>query len=261
MEKVKTVSNILEEELPSIIKNIAKRYGGSSYIKNQDFLEERLYSWHQFGLLTHTKKVREVFLNELKGFLEEWGIYNKFEKIMREKIQGIEKKTLFEISIPLHDLGKIICQGDKRTDRQHELASKELISKDPIKAKLREFGLLEDQIDYIKEVVENHDVVGKEIRDVLKHEGNLVLDYVSGENTIKICKKVAKKYANFKLEVGIFYLCDLLGKTEVRINSENEEKIETLLEEKSLRPELKKAVLQLPVNLKLAEIFLKNIFE
>lgn len=265
--KINDISEILETELPDIIKKIAEEYKIPPYIDNPDFLEERLCSWHQFGLLTHTKKVRRVFLNELNGLLKEWRLQDKVESYFSKDIDGVERKTLFEISIPLHDLGKIVCYSDERVDREHEKASKTLISTGFLKEELSNFGLSDGHRAYLEQCIETHDVLGKKLRDVLKHKGNLRLDYVSSRNINNLCKDLARDYFSIKTEIGIFFLCDLLGKTDLRVSAENdmeimqqETNIQEILEERGLSQKLKQAVMQLPVNLKLSEIYLKSFF-
>ncbi len=56
------ISDFMESELPNIIKKIAKDSNVNEFVNNPDFIEKRLEKWHQFGLLTHTKKARHIFL-------------------------------------------------------------------------------------------------------------------------------------------------------------------------------------------------------
>lgn len=265
VKNIKSIPKILEQELSGIIIKIAKDYSVQPFIENPDFLEKRLEKWHQFGLLTHTKKVREVFLIELNFMLKNWNIYYYVQKVMTEKKDGIEKNKLFEIGFPLHDLGKIILYKDKRTNREHEIASRDLIYQDFLKNKLNAFGLSNKHIDYIANCVKVHDVIGKEIRDKLKHN-KLNLEYISSNEVKIMCKKVGAKYPKIKTELGIFFLCDCLGKIDIKINAntnqeiiKQEPKIMQILEQRNLSPQLKYAIMQLPANIKLAEIYLKNI--
>ncbi len=261
------VAEILEEELPTIIKKISEEHGIKPYIENPDFLEERLEKWHQFGLLTHTKKVRKAFLCDLEPLLKNWGIYEKIRIPLEEKIENIKKKDLFEMSIPLHDLGKIISYLDKRKNRNHEALSRDLIYEDFLKNKLKSFGLCRNHLNQIANYILFHDVIGKEIRDELNREGKLSLEYISRGYVNDLCEKVSARYANIKSELGIFFLCDSLGKTDIKINANTDKEImrqeleiiETLKKE-GLPSKLKYAVIQSPLTIKLAEIYLQNIF-
>ena len=267
MKNIEEIPEILEKELPETIKKIAQNYSISTYINNPHFLDERLSSWHQFGLLTHSKKVRKVFLNELGGILKKKGLYEKIHDKLNQKVDNIKRKTLFEASIPLHDLGKILAYGDKRTNRSHESLSKYLISQDPLKKRLEDLDLSEEHINYLGRCIETHYVLGSRGRDKLNPAGNFKLDYISKENIGSFCESLSKEYSDIKTELGIFFLCDSLGKTDIRINAKtdlnitNQQKnIEQIIKERNLNPNLKKAVMQLPVNVKLAEIYLRSLF-
>lgn len=257
-EKLRKIPQAIEDELSDIIIPIAKEYNIPAYVENPDFLEERLYSWHQFGLLAHTKKVRNIFLKESQEILYKWSVNDRIKQVLSEEIEGIEKKLLLEISIPFHDLGKIIALGEEETDRDHEKLSVYLVNQEFLKGKLYSSGLADAHIKYISRCIETHDVIGKEIRDVLKHQGKLNPEGLSQNYAVNLCTEVSNKYPDINFEIGVYFLCDSLGKTDIRLD-ESENELEKILSKRQLPPQLKKAVLQLPVNLKLAEIYLLNL--
>ena len=263
---IEDIAQNLEKDLPNIITKIAYENNSFEYLKNPDFLEKRLLAWHQFGLLSHTKKVREIYKQEMPAIIKKWGLFDYIQSVLSDPIHGINKGTLFEISIPLHDLGKIVCKDDKSVNRKHEESSAQLIFRPYIKKRLYAEGLKKEHIAYIFKCVLNHDALGKELRDKLKHERKLSLDYLKKENITPACIKLAIKYNEIKTEMGIFFLCDLLGKTDLRIEAISEEgiskqetEIEKVLIKRNLPLQLKSAVLQLPANLKLAEIYLREV--
>jgi len=265
MKKEESIPEMLERDLPELIDYVARENHVLEYRQNPDLVEKRLNAWHQFGLLTHTKMVRQVFLNELEGILTSWGLYDQVKEVLDEEVSGIRKGKLLEASMPLHDLGKIVVLGDDRVDREHEAISRDLIYEDYFMKKLTRLGLGRAHIDYLAECIASHDVVGKQIRDPFKHEGNLRLSYLSKKEALKRCKEISSKYQN-NTEIGVYFICDLLGKTDIRLDAQDDEsilrqeqEIERILREKELAPQLKKAVMQLPVNLKLAEIYLKSV--
>lgn len=266
MFSAEKIPQILDNELPEIIREIAKQYCIKEYIENPDFLEKRLVKWHQFGLVSHSKRVRKIFLNDLKYFILEKNLYEKIHNNLTEKVNGIAKKTLLEISIPLHDLGKIIVLRDKGLNREHEFHSEKLLYENFLKSKLKSLGLSDQHFRYISKYVKNHDIVGKKIRDKLKSEGNLNLESLSTKEVFEKCRKVASEYSDIKTELGIYYFCDSFGKTDILIDADTNEEIfrqekniERTLEKRNLSNHLKYAVMQLPVNIKLAEIYLKSI--
>lgn len=266
MVSIKEIPQILEDELPEIIKEIARQYSIKEYIENSDFLETRLKKWHQFGLLSHSKRVRKVFLKEWEDFLKKQEYSSKIIKKLSKNVDGISKKDLLEISIPLHDLGKIMVLGNQSFNREHEIHSEKLLYKKFLYGKLKSFGLSDPHLEYISKYVRNHDVVGKDIRDELKKEERLNLESISKKEVVKKCKKVYLKYPEIKTELGIYYFCDSFGKTDILINaqtdkdiSKQERDIEKILKEKNLPQNLKYAVMQLPINIKLAKTYLENI--
>ena len=176
----------------------------------------------------------------------------------------VEKRKLLELSILLHDLGKILAAQNEEYNREHEALSRVLLYREFLKQKLFHLNLTDKQVYYLARCIEIHDVIGKQIRDRLKEKGNLNLTYLSSDEVIKMCKELMLRYHRIKSEVGILFLCDSLGKTDIRINARTDQEllqkeiIETL-KQKNLNPELKYAVMQLPLNIKLVEIYLKSI--
>lgn len=258
------IANKLEKQLPELIVQIAKQYNIKPFIENPNFAEPRLVKWHQFGLLEHTQRVRDAYLTKTDTFLEDFGITKIVDNHFYNKINGLTKYDLLDISIPLHDLGKIVVYSDSRTNREHELLSALLMEENILKNFLNKTSLSREHLSYIKSCVELHDVLGKKLRDELKHSGKLKPEFLFSDETKSLCNKIAKDNSEFKYEIGIYFLCDSLGKTNVLIPYENdsvvyEKKIISELERKKLLPDLKFGVMQLPINLKLAELYLKTI--
>jgi len=266
-DEVEEMTDRLEDQLPEIISLIGKSYGIKEYIENPDFLEDRLRPWHQFGIFTHSKNVRRLLSQGSIEYFERWGIYSEVRNVLGEEIDGVNKGTLLECSGLLHDLGKIICYGDTRTNREHEKASIALLYQDLLNGRLKSLGLSKNHVDSIANYIKINDGLGKGLRDKIKHEGKLTLDHLSGEEIMGDCRNLAGNYPDVKTEVGIFFLADSLGKTDIRINAETDQEIEwqkedvkRILEERGLPHQLEGAIMQLPVTIKLAEVYLKNLF-
>ncbi len=245
-----TIAESLESELPLIITQIAQSKGIKEYL-NPNFYDTRLKKWHQYGLLEHSRKVRETYLGEANDFLTRWDLYDRVQRYLAEGIEGRTKKELFEVSIPLHDLGKILCLDLIGEDRAHEQQSVILMCEELAKKRLVHFGIAGQQLEYVKGCVENHEIIAKQIRRGLRHLGKFELEYVRGEEVRQRCLSVLVNNP-FKVEAGLFFLCDTLGKTEVR----SLEEFKRLFRQKNLAPELQNAVRQLPVSLELAKVYL-----
>jgi hypothetical protein len=264
------IAGFLEKNLENIVRDIAKDNNVQDFVDDVDLLEDRLKKWHQFGLITHMRKVRKAFVNEIWGFFRKWRVYSNIEEELSESIDGVSKKILLEISIPLHDLGKIVCHKSDVINRGHEFASARLVEEDYLKSKLEGYGLSVKQIDYIVRCVETHFSLGQEMRDALKHDGLLNMEYLLDLNNQdeieRLCTKISDKYSDVKTEIGVFFLADCLGKTDVRgaLNIPDEDEAKTDIEkeilDRGLPVELANAAKQLPLSVKLAEIYLKSIY-
>ncbi len=265
------VAQKLDDDLSMIVGDIAKDKNIEDFIEDVDLLEERLKKWHQFGLVTHMRKVREAFNDEIWGFLDKWGVRDRVERELSESIDGVSKKILLEISIMLHDLGKIVCHGDESVNRGHEMASRELLQEGYLGGKLEGYGLTVKQIEYISRCVETHFSLGQEMRDALKHKGLLNMEYLGSVDNKReidrLCLRISEKYEDVKIEIGVFFLADCLGKTDVRGGLEvfdrgvAEGRAREEIERKGLPSELINAVMQLPLSVKLAEKYLKGVCE
>ena len=263
--KTNNIAGSLDKGLPEIITQIASEYGIAEYAENPDFFDRRMLRWHQYGLLTHTRKVREHFLSDLDGILTNWALYASVESYLSNTVDGIDKRRLLEISTIPHDLGKIICLHSNETNREHEAASISLLDSRFIKDRLTECGLNDKHLGYIRRCVETHDVFGKEIRDKLKRSEKLSLKYSTKEEVRKLCRDLARKYSDTRLEIGIFFICDSLGKLDMRIEAkddsqiaESEEEVKKYLLFKNLPEELRFGIMQMPVNLSIGRTYLEE---
>ena len=264
MDEIRKVSIILDEILPDLIKEIATNYNVGKFQENPDFLEERIVKWHQFGLLTHTRNVKKAFCNEAPNLIKRWGLETKLKERLNHKVLESTKYDLFDISIIFHDLGKIICYKNSSKNRFHESESANLINY--FKNRLNKLGLSDSSINHIKRYVQTHDIVGKEIRDKLTETENFSFSNLSKDSTKYLCEKIAKKYSEIDLEIGFYFLCDSLGKTDLRINAKDDlelsiskESIVKLIKQRDLNPKINYAANQLPLNIKLAEVYLKSL--
>jgi hypothetical protein len=259
------LGQVLEQELPEIITRIASEHNIQPYLQDPDFLERRISAWHQFGLITHTKQVRYAFLHELEPLLKKWGVDQQVGSILGEEVDGLTKRALLEASIPLHDLGKIVVNGLKKSDRNHETASKNLVEQSFLRQRLESLGLSTRHIEKIARYVNTHDIVGKLIRKPLKSQGRFNLAFMQDPELEQMCQSIAAGYPDIYPDTGVFFLCDSLGKTDIRINADNaldiarqSSEVEEILKRRQLPPQLKQGVLQLPVTTKLAEVYMKN---
>lgn len=258
MKKIMDILKI-QSKLPEIISSIAGCYSINEYRENPDYFDPRLIKWHEFGLLTHTNKVLQAYNSEAFKFLDSWNLKKNILKYMNQSNTNFSKDDLFKISILFHDFGKIVSLNSMERDRKHELESSKLIDSSILKEKFDNIGLNSSQIDYIKRCIETHAILGKNLRDELSESGNLNLESLSSSNFKKFCKDTKSKYSDVYSELGIFFLCDCLGKTDYRGNYSSEKDIENYLHKRKLPYQLKSGIMQIPFNLKISENYLREV--
>ena len=76
-ESPDTKSNELEDELLSDLETlvpqyIEKRPENENFMKNPDDPAEHEPNWHQFGIITHTRKFSEFYRTEAKEYFQDW---------------------------------------------------------------------------------------------------------------------------------------------------------------------------------------------
>lgn len=93
------------------------------------------------------------------------------------------------------------------------------------------------------------------------------MQYINSETFKNECRKIEDANPEYKMEIGVLYLCDSLAKTDITIHGRTDEELlknkgtaEKILEEKKLPKELINTVMQKPVNIAAAKKYLLYIF-
>lgn len=276
------ITQVMLEKLPQIARQVMKQnkngeHGiGKDFYDNPDSVDLHEPNWHQWGVITHTKKVVEAYTGpEVRKYLEEWGIKREVDKSLSEEVDGIPKAELVKLGLALHDVGKFIggttidpqTGKEKITYQNHETASGEIINNGLVKKILEEeFGFTEKQIVYIGKCAELHFKLG-DLRDSAKNShAKYSMRYTETPEFTEQVKAYQRAYPEYATEIGLMFLCDSLGKTELRINGDSDEKIEQeranveeKLRQKQLNGRLVNCVLQLPINIKVAQLYLQSL--
>lgn len=265
----------LLEKLPELARDVMEdRPENNNFRENPDDVEEHDPQWHQFGIITHTQEFSRVYKNECQEMLRDWGVGESVNDKLSEEIDGRTKAELLQISIPLHDLGKF-ARGFVGEDDQlepdyagHEAKSERLIMEnEKVQSLLREgYGLTDDQIEYVARCAGLHYELGK-MRDEAKQSAlGYSLAFTENDECREVCGKITDRYPQFKGEIGILFLGDSLAKTDLRIDADSDEDIERQIEqitrtvgERGLNPKLIATVLQRPVNVAVAKVYLEEV--
>lgn len=276
MNNINEITDFLLEKLPDIANHIIEvRPENENFIKNPDDPNEHVVNWHQFGIITHTRVVLEAYIKDTPKFYDQWNVRDKINNKLSVKIDGKTKYDLIKIGIILHDIGKFARNfKNDNGNIDHNFYGHEAISENII---ISEDSFIHDllkntlnltipQIGYIGRIAGLHFELGKS-RDAARKS---TLGYsIAFSKTIgceKSCLDIAYNYAEFKEEIGMLFLCDSLGKTDIRINAESDEQIEKhetniheVLVKRNLNPKLIAAIKQLPVNIAITKRYLQII--
>jgi hypothetical protein len=246
----------------------------ANFRRNPDDPREHFTNWHQFGIVTHTHKVVEVYTSAAWDYLASWGIAGDVEHALSTMIDGVAKVELLEISLPLHDLGKFARDikyvgGSWLPDfDDHEAKSERLIlAEGPVRDLLRAGGLSEDQIHYVARCAGLHFELGQMRYEARHSAAGYTLAFVSSERCRLACRRIALKFPESAPEIGVLFLCDSLTKTDIVIEVQTDEEIEahtewikSEIQERGLDPRLIAAVKQRPVNIAVARKYLEMVF-
>lgn len=272
-ESKEEIIETLSKELPELAKaNIEQREGNENFLKNPDDYLEHEPNWHQFGIVTHTEKFSEFYGTEAKGYFERWGVADKLNKKLSEKIGDRTKAELLEISMPLHDIGKF-ARGFKEKDgkikpdyKGHEAKSEKIILEGNAQGELEGLGLSEEQVEYIGRCAGLHYELGKVRDEAKKTDLGYTIAFTESEQFKEFCDQIASDYPDFKEEIGILFLCDSLAKTDVVIDAETDQEVdekakaaEEEVKERNLNPKLIAAIKQRSVNIAVVKEYFENI--
>lgn len=273
--ETKEIITSLWDKLPIIVKDLIQKSQDLSDERNKKFFEnpddplEHAPNWHQWGIITHTKMFEKIYHEEIPQYLQQWGVSDKVRLQMSKQIDGVSKDQLLNIAIIFHDLGKFTERKFKHKKtasfKNHELASGNIIRTSKFSRMLKqEYELTNLQIEYIARCAELHYELAIIRDEAKKSDSGYTLIFAKSVAFQDRAKQLIKQYPNFQLEVGLLYLADSLAKTDIRIQGNTDEQIESqnmsiqkTLNERGLNPKLIKAVKQLPINCAIVETYLK----
>lgn len=265
-ESLKQIDSTLEKSVRKIIIDTQdlSKVTNKRFLNNPDDPIEHSPQWHQWGIITHSRKALEYY-SDISSYIETRDqIFG-----LDGDIDGFKRSQLLSMVFLLHDLGKfsnrtILKEYDGYyifSFREHEKASEKIIRSRLISNELKKNNYTDRQIEYIAVCAGKHFELGK-LRKRLIEDGGY------SDNTDMLNKDVEEKILDlikenqeFSLEIGIMFLIDSLAKQEIHIRQKkivqlHEEEIKTVLERKKLNSNLLSAVYEFPQNLALANIYL-----
>lgn len=267
----------LHETMPAIATDLIQGSQDMSNPANQSFAAdpdnplEHAPSWHQFGIITHSDKFLDRLHDAVPEYLESWGLEEVVDSALDEEIGGISKKDLLDVVAYIHDVGKFTSRKISRDDEgtlstnfeDHEAHSGTLVRGEELRHKLTQHGFTGEQVEYVAVCAELHFELGK-VRRVSKAAGGYNVAFAATKEFEAAALEIMDEYPEVALEIGLEFLADSLSKSDVAAVSETDEEIEqerpgleAQINELGLNPKLINQALQLPVNVKVAEAYLK----
>lgn len=220
--------------------------------------------WHQWGIITHTRQVGQRFETELPRKLEEWFGSELAERrlgLAQERLDGISRWELLLTSAPAHDWGKFTVRWTAQggTSPRFRFGGHEAESGVLVRERSSWFldqGLSAAQVEYVARCAELHFKLGK-VRDRARNRGGYNLAWARSSSFLEAAKAVMQECPGFEREVGLFFLADNWGKTDLLDSREFEDddqvrelksELRRTIEERQLHPGLIECALQLPTN-------------
>ncbi|MCS4432854.1 hypothetical protein [Aquiflexum gelatinilyticum] len=275
-QDINSISNKLLDMLVDIARQIIEtRPENENFLINPDDPIEHVSNWHQFGIITHTKVVLDAYIATISEYFINWQVEDKIKSKLEVKIDNIAKHDLIKIGIILHDIGKFARkfknEGGKLEHNfygHEEISETLIVSEDSFIHKLlkNSFGLTIPQIAYIGRIAGLHFELGKSRDAARRASHGYSISFSESKECEKVFLDIASNFHDFKEEIGILFLCDSLGKTDIRIRAEKDEEIDLhiafisqALEERKINPLLINAIKQLPVNIAITKKYLQTI--
>lgn len=272
----------ISKNLPRIAANLITKHLDISDPRNKRFLQhpdsprEHAPDWHQWGIITHTRMFERAHEKELPGLLQKWGIKDKVDRHLDQKIDGQPKRDLLKAAIPLHDLGKFSGRQFKKdgstTFGGHEALSGQNIRDHEFASELKkQHNLTDAQVEYIARSAELHFELGI-LRNKAKQKGQYNLAFAQSEEFPQLAQQVMRSHPGYELEMGLLFIGDSLAKTGIRVQGNTDAELEAQHDDiireidrrnQSLPPEhqlsrkLVRAAKQTPVNMAVGKRYLE----
>jgi hypothetical protein len=216
---VAAVERAVDRELPDMARSVIRSHLDLTEEANRSFLErpddrtQHQTEWHQWGIITHTRRFLHDYDTLVPRYLAEWGLEEEVERVLSLPIDGAPRRDLLRVTILLHDIGKFAARTRGR-DRFH-FARHEELSGSVIRSELHleRFGLTPRQLEYVARTAEDHFVLGL-IRKRAREEGGYDLGFVESPRFAELADRIKREHPDDFVEIGVLFLGDSLAKAE-----------------------------------------------
>ena len=251
----------IEKEDDTLIRRHKEKF-----LEALDAPEQHQPNWHQWGIITHTRKFMQMYDNEVSAYLQLWEKEAAIEAHLSETIDDIPKGKLIYLGILLHDIGKFRKNYSKvlnmrvvYTFNRHEVYSQQIIQNDLYVLLHDLYGLTDRQIEYVAMCARYHFELGfiREIGKKSKHGYSAA--FANSDTFKEAVYSALPSFEEYKIEVGVLFLADSCAKTDVAFEGRSDREIREELSTRKLNPKLIQAVKQKPVNIEVAKCYLETM--
>jgi hypothetical protein len=209
----------IDDRLEHIARTVIRGHLDISQPENSNFLalpdarEQHQTQWHEWGILTHTRRFLRHYDVDIPQYLREWGLDTGVDEILHDQIDGAAKRDLLRASILLHDIGKF---GVRRSGRgrfhfaRHEDLSGEVIREE---LDLPSQGFTAAQTEYIALTAEDHFVLGI-IRKAARERGEYDERFARSPLFRTLSLQIKQSHSEDFVEIGVLFLGDSLAKVD-----------------------------------------------
>ena len=216
---IRAVERAIDADLPELARQVIRRYLDLRLPETQAFLdrpdgrEQHQTSWHQWGIITHTRMFLRHFETDIPRYLRAWSLWEPVNTLLSRTIDGVTRWDLLRISILLHDIGKFGART-RGTHRfhftHHERLSGEIIRQE---LDLSRYGLTLKQIEYVALTAEDHFVLGL-LRKRAREQGRYDVAFTCTEEFAALGRQIKAHHPDDFVEVGVLFLGDSLSKAD-----------------------------------------------
>lgn len=228
--------------------------------------------WHQYGILTHSRRFQEQLEGTVVSLLRQWRLDKAVDTALSEMIDGQSKWQLLHIAAILHDVGKFTARKPKKLRPGgipvpwhfggHEADSGRLIRSGIVHELVAQQGFTPAQIEYLASCAERHFRLGV-LRNQLKTSSGFTLAFAHSSALKEAAIAIINSDEDqaFALEIFLCFLADNLSKVDedlwITADSdasiiEQKDTVLAKLQARNLPSELVEMCLQMPVNVAVA---------
>jgi len=256
------VSKRIAEEKNSLFKKLQEQF-----LMELDSPLQHQPRWHQWGIVTHTRKFMQFYDLKVQEDLQKWGIYDEVRDHLLVEIDGIAKSKLIHIGILLHDIGKFqknylqLPNGEIRYGfREHERYSYEIIHGELFSFLHKTHHLTPAQIEYIAMCARYHFELGI-VRDVAKRSPHgYTVEFAHSNRFREIVLDAISGFGEYGVEVGLLFLADSYAKSDIEYRDRTDQEIIQELRSKGLSILLIDTIKQVEINVEVAKEYFSILF-